>query len=118
LGRWCFGDAPAIKWVRAIDLGVAMSRHPLGEGEPEILADAKESRFVTLDDLGWESQRGIEVVLEVIAHRYDTGLHTALTSGLTWDALVARYGEAVIRRPLEAGGAKGRLIDLHKKGDA
>lgn len=105
---------PCLLWVRALDLGVALQRHPLGEGEPELLAAAKAAPLLLLDDLGWESRS--DSIVEVLGHRYDTGAPTCVTSGLTWDALKDRYGEAVTRRPLEAGGRKGRIVNCHPQG--
>ncbi len=107
---------PSIMWVRALDLGTSVQRYGLGQGAPILLLRAQRARLLVIDDLGWEGPRGMDPVVEVIASRYDTGRQTALTSGLTWDALVARYSEAAIRRPLEAGGARGKLIDLHPTG--
>lgn len=100
-------------WCRAVDLGTARSNGPLGS-EPEIIRDAKRPRVLIIDDLGWESQRDTTIP-EIIAHRYDRGLQTIVTSGLTAEQLRDRYGEAVIRRILESGGTKGRIVSLFPK---
>ena len=51
-------------------------------------------------------------VSEVLVYRYDHGLQTIVTSGLTFAQLVERYGEAMVRRPLECAGKDGKIISL------
>ncbi|HEX4336923.1 MAG TPA: hypothetical protein VH062_13480 [Polyangiaceae bacterium] len=110
-------------WARAVDLATARRRHSLGSEAPELEA-AKAPATLVLDDLGWEV-RGDTAVAEVIAERYDRGLQTLVTSGLPWSSrqkdvpcLVERYGEALLRRVLESGGVKGRVVDLFPKTEA
>lgn len=100
--------------VRALDLPLARLQQSLGDGEAELVELAKSARLLVLDDLGWESQRAgaADVVVEVIARRYDQGAVTICTSGLTLPCFVDRYGEAVVRRICEAGGASGKVLDL------
>ncbi|MBK8994636.1 MAG: ATP-binding protein [Myxococcales bacterium] len=101
-------------WARAQDLPVARLQTRLGDGEAELIANAKRADVLVLDDLGWESQRAnaADVVLEVIATRYDAGKPTLVTSGLTLADLTERYGAAVVRRICETGGLPGRVLDL------
>lgn len=98
-------------WTRATDLSTARSQHALGEGEPPLLVAAREARLLVVDDAGWESQRDTAVP-EVLSERYDLGRPSIVTSGLTFEQLKERYSEAVVRRILEVGGVKGRLVQL------
>lgn len=101
-------------WARAFDLANASLEHKLGNGEAEEIKAAKDASFLVLDDIGWESKRasGDDAVLQVIAERYDRGLFTLATSGWKVDALVERYGDAVVRRIVETGGKNGKVLDL------
>jgi DNA replication protein DnaC len=78
---------------------------------------AVTARFLVLDDLGWESRRSNadDVVCEVIAARYDAGRITYATTGLRIGQLEERYSSAVVRRLLESGGLKGKVIDCWPK---
>ena len=99
-----------IAWARAIDLANARRQHPLGS-EPDTLEKAKDVRLLFLDDLGWEPVTD-GTIAEVLAHRYDQGLVTVVTSGTPYPDLAKRYTEAPLRRILEAGGRKGQMISL------
>jgi DNA replication protein DnaC len=104
-------------WARAFDLPNARLQCGLGQGEAEIVHSAKTSDFVVLDDLGWESKRANaeDVVIEVIAARYDSGKPTYVTSGLTVEGLISRYGDSVVRRIIDAGGKPGKVISLWRE---
>lgn len=101
-------------WVRALDLPNARLQHGLGQGEASLVARACKSRFLVIDDMAWESRRAgaDDVVMEVIAARYDGGLVTYVSSGLTEDAFIQRYGDAVVRRICETRGLPGKVLDL------
>lgn len=103
-------------WARAVDIATARRKHGLGSEAPEIDA-AKAPTTLVIDDLGWEP-KGDTAIPEVIAERYDRGFQTLVTSGLTWTQLVDRYGEALLRRVLESGGVKGRIVSLFPKTEA
>jgi DNA replication protein DnaC len=107
-------------WVRAYDLPNARLATRLGDGEADLVRTAGLARLLVLDDLGWESRRAgaDDVVMEVLATRYDAGLPTIATSGMLLTALTDRYGEAVVRRITEAGGLPGRVIDRTKRTEA
>jgi DNA replication protein DnaC len=109
--------AAAQHWARAFDLPNARLGHGLGDGEAPAVERAIAADFLVLDDLGWESKRAgaDDVVTEVIAARYDAGRITFATTGLHLDQLEARYSSAVVRRLLEAGGLKGKVIDCWPK---
>lgn len=108
--RHGFTFEPDIAWARAIDLANARRQHPLGS-EPETLEKAKNANLLVLEDLGWEHE-GDTTAAEVLAHRYDAGLLTVVTSGKQHHELAKRYTEAPLRRILETGGRKGQLISL------
>lgn len=105
---------PICVWVRAFDLPNARLQARFGEGETDMVTRAKYAAFLVIDDLGWESKRGgaDDVVLEVIASRYDSGSPTYVTSGQTVSALIDRYGDAVVRKVQECGGKPGGVIDV------
>jgi len=115
-GNWdLISNAPVnYAWVRALDLPNARLQQSFGKGEADLVDRAAKARFLVLDDMGWESKRAQadDVVLEVIARRYDSGLTTYITSGLSRAAFTERYGDAVERRITEAGGKPGKTMDL------
>lgn len=106
--------APPLLFVRALDLPRALLESGLGKGEPELVRFAAETRFLVLDDVGWESKRASagDVVVEVVARRYDAGLPTYVTTGKRLDEFVEAYGDAVARRICETGGRPGKTMDL------
>jgi len=101
-------------WVRALDLPNARLQQSLGSGEAALVSSATSAGFLVIDDLGWESKRAgaDDVCVEVLATRYDRGLPTYVTSGLTRAAFIERYGDAIVRRIVEAGGLPGKVVDL------
>lgn len=109
---------PEVVWVRAQDLPVARLAHALGKGEAELVENAKHAGILVLDDLGWESARAgaADVVVEVLAERYDHGRITWATTGLRPEQLSERYGDALVRRVCETGGRAGKVVDLWPKG--
>lgn len=108
------GRKHGVIWVRAFDLPNARLQQRFGEGEAELVQRAFDAQVLVLDDMGWESKRAgaDDVVAEVIAVRYDRGLPSYVTSGLTQEQFTTRYGDAVVRRVVECGGGRGKLVDL------
>ena len=104
-------------WVRAADLPLARLSHGLGDGEAELVKDAKRASLLVMDDLGWESRRAgaDDVISEVIAHRYDEGRVTWVTTGLRPEQVSEKYGDAFVRRICESGGMPGKVIDVWPK---
>jgi DNA replication protein DnaC len=104
-------------WARAFDLANTALEHKLGNGEADDIKHAREAWLLVLDDIGWESRRasGDEAVFEVLSDRYDHGRVTIATSGWRVEALVERYGDAVIRRIVESGGKPGKVLNLWPK---
>lgn len=85
----------------ARELGSAERRHPLGDGYPAVLRDARESELLALDDLGTEEDRDTGVMQELFEARYARNAATFITTGLTKKGLMDRYGAATVRRMLE-----------------
>jgi DNA replication protein DnaC len=90
-------------WFRADELARALA----DRGGSERVELAKGAPLICLDELGWE--RFHETLCEVVGARYDRGLVAITTTGLPLPELVARYGDAFVRRLTDPGGI---LIDL------
>lgn len=126
LSRCGPGDDPAVAIVspRKKQSRIALKRalatcakwHPLGEGEPPDLVDARKALVLVLDDLGLE--RDPCEIIDVIHARYETGLVTWTTTGLGLDELRSKYGEAVTRRLVEGQTSPGRLVSCFEKAKA
>lgn len=98
-------------WVRATRLGVAERQHSLGAGEADVLTSAKRAGLLVLDDLGLEEPGA---VLPVLAHRYDEGLPTIVTTGLTRGGLTKHLAAAGVRLVTEQSGPTPFLLaDAH-----
>ncbi|MEN6535480.1 MAG: hypothetical protein ABFD89_17585 [Bryobacteraceae bacterium] len=95
----------------AREIGNLRDRAKLGDDEPSGIASARSCRLLVIDDLGWERPHQSQAVADVLASRYDNGVSTIATSGLSPGLLVERYGDAVIRRALETCGRKGAIIE-------
>ena len=98
-----------IAWYSATELALAVARHPLGKGAPEEVDKARDGSLLVLDDLTWPQRD--DTTLEVLGHRYDNGKPTIATAGCSRADLIARFGDAVVRRLLECRGKKGMLVE-------
>ena len=87
-------------WQCAVKLGRARSDSVLGAVPPAI-EEASSAPLLVLDDLGSEHQAGIEVLREVIHHRYHAGLPSVFTTWMQPEELPGRYGEGTTRRIIE-----------------
>jgi len=119
LGAYCIEHhkrAPDLQLVKAADLARARRQHALGEGDPEIVKEAKSYGVLMLDDLGQGTETD-STLFEILDARYDKGLPSLVTSGFPPAELIARYGDAFVRRILESG-TRGVLVDLFGKGAA
>lgn len=139
LGPTGIGKTAAARWIaqfatrtrshhmplrNARELGASERRHPLGEGYPAALREARESELLGLDDLGTEEDRDIGVMQELLEARYSRNAATFITTGLTKHALRDRYGAPSVRRMLEQHAARelrvGKalwpvlIVDLHE----
>jgi hypothetical protein len=99
----------SISWHAATDLALTVARHPLGKGAPDEVREARASGLLVLDDITWPQRD--DTTLEVLGARYDAGKPTIVTAGCSRTELVARFGDAVVRRLLECRGVKGLLVE-------
>lgn len=113
LSREAFAVAAGIRWVSAIDIAKAASRHKLGEGEPPLLKMAKKASILILDELGKEDQRSDpHAIMELLRARYEPKWKpTFVASEVTLDELNRRYGASTMRTVWQ----RGKLIDLHPR---
>jgi hypothetical protein len=88
-------------FVHAFRLGIARIQHPAGHGEPEAVDVAMRMPLILLDDLGSERDHAFSAVPDVIFERDAQGLPTWVTTGLTREQLVKRYGLGVVARVFE-----------------
>lgn len=73
-------------------------------------------KTLVINDLGWETNIGVEALVAIIDHRYArSDLVTWVTTGKTIAELTERYSEAVVARLTEAGGRHGVILDLWKE---
>ncbi len=107
---------PRIHWVYARALAQCSKYHPLGAGEPEPIIVSKHAPVLVIDDLGLE--RDIGDVVDVVHERYEKGLSTWTTTGLSMPELNDRYGEAFVRRLVEGKEKPGIRVDLFKASKA
>jgi DNA replication protein DnaC len=96
--------------ISAREIGNIRDRAKLGEDEPSEITKARTCSLLVMDDLGWERPHQSQAIADVLASRYDEGVSTIATSGLTLQGLSERYGDAVIRRVCETAGRKGPII--------
>jgi hypothetical protein len=104
--RW--DAARWIRWFSADDLSRARREHPLGRGDAPELYDAEGASLLVIDDAGWD--REPDCVSSVLAKRYERKLPTIITSGRTIEELSVHYGAAVIRRIVDSGGQRAKLV--------
>jgi DNA replication protein DnaC len=97
-----------VMWVTEHDLAVALRAHPLGRGECPLVRDAKSAAALVVDEVGPVGRSG--PLFEVLNARYQRGLRTVVTSGLTLEQVTSTYGDAMVRRVLNGG----RFVDLHE----
>lgn len=92
------GRLPSLMWVSEADL-VAESRR----FDDEMISRACEVEILILDELGTANGHtaaagASPVIHRVLTARYDAGLRTSVTSGMTKDELLARFGSGLVRR--------------------
>jgi DNA polymerase III delta prime subunit len=98
-----------LAWSRATRLAVAERQHALGAGEADPIVRAKRAGLLVLDDVGLEEPGA---VLPILADRYDAGLATVVTTGLTKAGLTKHLGAAGVRLLTEQA-AGFLLVDAH-----
>jgi len=101
LRAWVARTERRATFVHAYRLGVARIQHPAGQGEPDIVETAMRAPLVLIDDLGGERDHAMNAVPDVLFERDAEGRATWVTTGLTREMLVKRYGLGVVARIFE-----------------
>jgi DNA replication protein DnaC len=113
LGDETWDLAPSMYWFGAERLAAARREQKLGAGEASDIVDACNARLLFLDDAGWDGDP--TAASEVLDVRYERGWPTVITSGKTTGELLEKYGDAVSRRMLDAGGKRPTIIDCFQE---
>ncbi|APU89276.1 putative DNA replication protein [Virus Rctr16k] len=95
-----------VRWYDAADLALSRRRHRLGEGDPEVLEEAKRAPLIVIDECGPEPADS--VIFEIVNARYLANRPTIITSGARHEELGGRYGQGFVRRIIEP---RGVIID-------
>jgi hypothetical protein len=106
LRAWAAKRAQVARIILATDLASARNRHRLGSESPTVL-DALEAPLLVLDDLGTEKDAPNSALVEVVFHRHAHAKPTWVTTWLTHEQRVNRYGEGFARRLVDGA----RIID-------
>jgi hypothetical protein len=120
LRRWVSHANRPAAFVHAYRLGVARIIHPAGHGEPELVEFAMRAPLVLIDDLGGERDHTHSALPDVLVERHAENRPTWVTTGLTREQLVKRYGQGIVARVFERAtmirvGADARTEALTKK---
>lgn len=100
-----------VRWVGIPELMTTARAWPLGGGECPDVRSASTCELAILDDLGNETDHA-STLFNVTQSRYQRGLKTITTTGLSPRELVSRYGECILRRLVQRDGKLGTIIDL------
>lgn len=90
-----------VVFAQAHQLAKSRSLHRLGDGEAPAIAAALSAGTLVLDELGGELPQHSPVLAEVIHARHADCARTVVTSGLSLEAIGARYGGGIQRRLAE-----------------
>ncbi len=102
--------AQAIRWQDALELMAGERETPLGD-TPDVLQRCQRARLLVIDDLKAPVSLARNELLErTLQFRYDAGLPTVTTTGLSDVELLRAFGDALCRKLLECGGQKGRWV--------
>jgi hypothetical protein len=85
-------------------LGMARIQHPAGHGEPDIVDQAIHIPLALIDDLGHERDMSMNAIPDIVSERHAANRATWITTGMTREQLVTRYGQGTVARLFE--GAK------------
>lgn len=97
-----------LRWTTATELVRARTEHRLGQGEPDVIREARSAPVLVIDEIGFE--RADEALwTDLIHERYQKQSVTLATSGRDADAFALRYGSATMRKLTDPRGA---LLDL------
>lgn len=103
----------ALAWCSADELAMEADYTDPKDGEPELARRMRTAPIAILDDLGNERGRlagSNNVPPRTLQWRFDAGLTTITTTGLTTADLKARYGTGIARRLLDARDPRTLLI--------
>lgn len=84
--------------VRAERLARAPIEHSAGQGEAPLVLRAKAARVLLLDDLGTDEITKVSAVRDVVFARYDAGLPTWISTGISSSEIESLYGSGFARR--------------------
>ena len=112
LRQWVASSGRCGAFLHAYKLGVARIQHPAGHGEPDVVELALRTPLVLIDDLGCERDHAMNAVPDVIFDRHAENRPTWVTTGLTKDQLLKRYGPGVVARVFE----RAKVIRIATKG--
>ena len=101
LRRWVATTERKATFVHAYRLGLARIQHQAGSGEPDVVETAMRVPLLLLDDLGSERDHAMNAVPDVVFERDAENRPTWVTTGLTRDQLIQRYGLGVVARVFE-----------------
>jgi DNA replication protein DnaC len=101
LRRWVSHASRPAALVHAYRLGVARILHPAGHGEPEVVEFAMRAPLVLIDDLGGERDHALSALPDLLVERHAENRPTWVTTGLTREQLVKRYGQGIVARVFE-----------------
>ncbi len=92
--------AKRIVFVDAAQLALAREQHGLGQGEAPLVERCTSASLLFLDELGY-LDKDTGVVEQVIDARSKANRPVVVTSGMTPEELVDRYGAAIGRKLME-----------------
>ena len=98
LRRWVSEHGRTAEFIAVHRLGFARIQHATGRGEPEIVERAMKAPLALLDDVGSERDTGTNPLPDIIFERHAAQRPTWVTTGLTREQLVARYGTGTVSR--------------------
>jgi hypothetical protein len=98
LRRWVAEHARPAEFIAVHRLSFARIQHAAGHGEPEIVERAMKAPLALLDDVGCERDTGTNPLPDIVFERHAAQRPTWVTTGLTREQLVKRYGTGVVSR--------------------
>jgi DNA replication protein DnaC len=99
--RWVGQQGRHAEFIPVHRLGFARIQHAAGHGEPEIVDRAMKAPLALLDDVGCERDTATNPLPDIIFERHAAQRPTWITTGLTREELVARYGTGIVSRLLD-----------------
>jgi hypothetical protein len=99
--KWVAATGRSAAFLPAYKLSNARLQHPAGRGEPEIVELALQAQLALLDDLGCERDHLSSPIPDILFDRHAEDRPTWVTTGLTREQLVRRYGLGIVARIFE-----------------